>query len=119
MGIPTMPTFIARALPTTRAERRAGGDVGRVVDAEVDPRGRAPSRAADHGVGADGTPGQTIALPPSQTLSQIAIGVADAQLSRAGSGSIGCVAVRSWTRVATSHAAPIAIGATSNFTRRS
>ena len=38
LGMPTIPTFIARALPSAVPERRARGDVGRVVDAEVEPR---------------------------------------------------------------------------------
>ena len=37
LGIPTSPTFIiGPRLPISGAERRAGGDVGRVVDAEVE-----------------------------------------------------------------------------------
>ena len=63
------------------------------------------------------TPGHTIAPPPSQTLSAIVIGSAASQPSRRGSGSIGCVAVRSCTRVASWHAAPILIGATSSITQ--
>ncbi len=57
------------------------------------------------------TPGQTIAPPPSQTLSPIVIGSADSQPCRRGSGSIGCVAVRSCTFVASWQASPIRIGA--------
>ena len=54
--------------------------------------------------------------PPSQTLSAMLIGSAYSQPIRRGSGSMGCVAVRSWTRVAIWHAAPISIGATSSIT---
>ena len=54
--------------------------------------------------------------PPSQTLSAIVIGSADSQPIRRGSGSMGCVAVSSCTRVASWHAAPIVIGATSRIT---
>jgi hypothetical protein len=56
--------------------------------------------------------------PPSQTLSAIAIGSADSQPIRRGSGSMGCVAVSSCTRVASWHAAPIVIGATSPAQQR-
>ena len=63
------------------------------------------------------TPGQTMTPPPSQTLSPIVIGFAYSQPRRRGSGSIGCVAVRSCTAVATWQAAPILIGATSSMTQ--
>ena len=63
------------------------------------------------------TPGQTIAPPPNQTLSPIAIGSADSQPTQRGPGSIGCVAVRSCTRGANWQTAPIRIGATSSITQ--
>src|SRR5271155_2948968 len=43
------------------------------------------------------TPGQTITPPPSQTLLPIVIGLEPSHFARLGSGSTGCVAVRSWT----------------------
>jgi hypothetical protein len=49
------------------------------------------------------TPGQTIAPPPSHTLSPIVIGSAASQPARRCSGSIGCVGVRIWTAGAIWH----------------
>jgi len=46
------------------------------------------------------TPGHTITPAATQTLSPSAMGCAYSQPFRRGSGSIGCVAVRNWTRVA-------------------
>ena len=54
--------------------------------------------------------------PPSQTLSPSVIGSPYSQPARRGSGSMGCAAVSSWTRVAIWQAAPIVIGATSSIT---
>ena len=44
------------------------------------------------------------------------IGAPDSHPIRRGSGSIGCVAVSSWTREASWQAAPIVIGQTSSMT---
>jgi hypothetical protein len=62
------------------------------------------------------TPGQTMTPPPSHTLSATAIGAPDSQPARRGPGSMGCVAVSSWTRGPIWHAAPISMGATSSIT---
>ena len=51
-GIPTIPTFIGPRLPSDGAERGAGRDVGRVVHAEVEPRGAHRQRRARRAAGA-------------------------------------------------------------------
>ena len=60
------------------------------------------------------TPGQTITPPPSHTLLPIVIGLEPSHLARLGSGSIGCVAVRSCTFGPICTSSPIVILATSS-----
>jgi hypothetical protein len=60
------------------------------------------------------TPGQTTPPPPSQALSPIAIGFAASHFARRGSGSSGCVGVRSCTLGPICTSSPIRISATSS-----
>ena len=60
------------------------------------------------------TPGQTITPPPSQTLLPIVIGLEPSHFARLGSGSTGCVAVRSCTFGPICTSSPIVILATSS-----